>query len=175
MITITVPLEFVLVRSSVTWQEVLFAIENQWLRPRDAIEIAIKRLAETSPPHPLECELACREPDEPVLETVRRLASTEPSQDDRGVTQKWMRLLLLWVYHRREHLENPLELVEIIWCSLGHPPEFDRFIRWMPAEDPVAAESRSVDENLRLLRLEWEHYMNELDQEMLANRRRPEV
>jgi len=175
MTTIPVPLEFVLARSSLTWQEVSFAIENQWLRPRDAIEIATQRLAQPSPPHPLECELACREPDEPVLETVRHLASIEPPQDAADVAQKWMRLLLLWVYHCREHLENPLALVEDIWCSFGHPAELNGFIRWMPAVDPVATMFRSVEENLRVLRLRWEHYMNELDKEMLAKGQGPEV
>ncbi len=68
-----------------------------------------------------------------------------------------------------------LAVVEDLWCSFGHPAELNGFIRWMPAVDPVATKNRSVEENLRVLRLRWEQYMNELDTAMLAKRQMPEV
>jgi hypothetical protein len=57
-----------------------------------------------------------------------------------------------------------------IWCSRGHPVEMNGLIRRMPAVDPIATWSRSVEKNLRVLRLRWEYYMGELDKEMLAKR-----
>ena len=66
-------------------------------------------------------------------------------------------------------------MVEDIWCDFDHPAELNRFIRFMPAEDPVATRKRSVKENLRLMRAEWEECMKDLDQELTSKTRRPEV
>ena len=147
------------------------AIDRRWLRPGDAIDCALRRM-ETSPkPSALECELATQRPDEPVVELVRRLAAAEPPQDDERIARKWMRLALLWVYHRRAALDDPLELVEEVWCEFEHPAELNRFIRYMPAADLEAVKRRSREENLAVLRGEWERYMEAIDRDVSADRR----
>lgn len=170
MISITVPLAFACSRSEVTWREVCIAIDRGWLRPADAIDFAARRLETSASPTPLECELAARRPDEAVLDLVRRLAAADAPQDENEISRKWMRLCLLWTYHRRAALEDPLAVVEEVWCAFDHPPELDAFIRYMPASDPAAVKRRSVEDNLAALRRSWERYMEDLDRELSTHR-----
>lgn len=175
MLSFMVPLEFIWTRSTPTWREVGTAIENGWLRPKDAIDIANRRLEASGPVDRLEYDLAGRQSDDPVLETVWRLASREAPQDERQIKRKWLRLVLLWAYHHRQQFKDPLEVVEDIWCEFDHPAELNRFIRYMPAENAIRVEQRTLEENLAALRQGWEEYMNVLDREFTAERWGPEV
>ncbi len=66
-------------------------------------------------------------------------------------------------------------MVEDIWCEFDHPAELNRFIRYMPAENAIRVEQRTLEENLAALRQGWEEYMNVLDREFTAERWGPEV
>jgi hypothetical protein len=128
-----IPWAFIRSRAHLTWREVEFGLQNGWLTDEAAIDIAISHVT-ASDDSPDVVELASVLPHErcKVPEIVRRLTKRGPecSKD------KWLFLLLAWLYEHRDDIEEPLGGVEELYADFDYPEEMASFVRYMPPQDP---------------------------------------
>jgi len=137
MLNMQVPLEFVQSRTALTWPEVEFGVRNGWLDPEDAVKIAMAEVDREPSPSADVLELASVLPRERgrVPELIERLGRSGGlvSRD------KWLYLLLDWVYCNRSALTDAFQVVEEIYATFDYPDEISSFVRYMPAKDPAHA------------------------------------
>ena len=128
-----IPSTFIRLRSHLTWREVELGLQNGWLTDEAAIDLAIDRVT-AGDDSPDVVELASVLPHEkykaPFI--VRGLAE----RDSACSREKWLFLLLAWLYEHRDTVEEPLALVEQLYADFDYPEEMASFVRYMPPQDP---------------------------------------
>jgi hypothetical protein len=145
-------LDFVRARATLTWAEIEFGIRNGWLDTDAAVELAMDQVARESSPSRDVLELASILQHERgrIPELIERLArSGEPLSKE-----KWLYLLMAWVYCNRSSFVDPFQTVEEIYQSFDYPEEITSFVRYMPAKDPKEG---GEDSMLRA----WRSYLDE--------------
>jgi hypothetical protein len=128
-----IPLTLIQPRSHLTWREVEFGLQKGCLTDEEAIGLAIDHVTAGDESSDV-VDLASVLPHEKhnVPEIVRRLAERDPecSRD------KWLFLLLAWLYEHRDTVEEPLAVVEELYADFDYPEEIASFIRYMSPQDP---------------------------------------
>lgn len=155
-ITTTIPYGFATERTALSWGDVRYALEHQFVAPETAIQKANDSLSD-SVASPEELALASGTAADPVLEIVRRLAETEGCRPEES-KEEWLYILLAWLYENRDGLVDPLGLVEEIYADFGYPRAISLFVRYMPMAGPDLG-GRETNE-LRLFSY-WENYLDE--------------
>src|SRR5215212_12203247 len=130
MIPTPLPTDFVLSKTRLTWREALWGYTHQlvdWTILRD---LAIERLTPASESKSAEVQLAGLLPSEctEAEGLAQKLADAEPSLPEEAAQQKWLYLILRWVFENREQLSDPLSIAEEVFCDFGHPLEIAGFI-----------------------------------------------
>jgi hypothetical protein len=92
----------------------------------------------------------------PVPGLVEELAGHEP-QPESTIRDKWLYLVLAWVYEQQANFEEPLRTVEEIYADFGYPPHIASFVRYMPSDEPDLG--RELNE--RRLYTKWKQYLDE--------------
>lgn len=74
-----------------------------------------------------------------VPEVFRALDSPERMHYSRESVRKWLYLQLKAAYCERDHLSDPLGVIESIYADFGYPSSMHSFVRFMPPRpgDPV--------------------------------------
>jgi hypothetical protein len=144
-----IPYQFLSDRVSLSWSEIKFGLEHQLIAPRVAIEEAVNRLQRQSNLLSAEVELVGRSDSDPILELVERLAEAE-GPPPVPVKDKWLFLILAWLYENRSSVPDPLGRVEELYSDFGYPNEIAPFVRYMPMVgsdlgDRAANETRLYD------------------------------
>lgn len=163
LFSITMSNEFVLNRVKLTWHDMLFGIKENFINPNVAIYQAvdeIKTIDEQNTSKQYYSELlalASLFKNEPVLDRVSKLVELEPTLDEQQVKDKWLYLVLAWVYENQDkYKEHPLEIVEYIYADFGYPKGIAQFVRYMPSsETPLP----SLKLNYSRLYRRWENYL----------------
>lgn len=130
---IKIPSTFIRPRAHLTWREVEFGLQNGWLTDEAAIDLSIDRVtAGDDSPEVVELASVLLHEKYQVPQIVRRLAERDPecSKD------KWLFLLLAWLYEHRDTVEEPLSVVEELYADFDYPEEMASFVRYMPPQDP---------------------------------------
>lgn len=165
-LTLKIPLEFIQQRlGRPTWRDILFGLEQELLDPAAVPELAAVELDQPDPPAEL-IELVSVPPGASILREVQSLASREPAGSAPAPNEKWLYLVLAWLFEHRADLPDPLDDVETVYAEFDYPTEVGRFVRYMPSEEPDLG-SRELNE-ARLVD-KWERYLRE-QQERLAGR-----
>lgn len=163
-VSLKIPLGFIeskLGRPS--WQDVQFGLEHQLLDPSAVSGLADQHLAGIDPP-PEIVELAIAEPGESVIERVGKLASREELTPE-VTSQRWLYLVLAWLYEHRAERADPLQDVELVYAEFDYPSEVAAFVRYMPTDEPDLGD-RSANE-ARLFG-HWERYLRETQARLTA-------
>jgi hypothetical protein len=134
MIALRIPYDFLRHHVALSWRDLKFGLNRQLIAPKVAIAVAAERLEGESPSAD-EVELATRMPSDSVGELVERLADTEgpASQDSKD---KWLYVVLEWVFENRQSLSDPLGIVEQLYADFDYPGEIEPFVRYMPMAGP---------------------------------------
>lgn len=128
-----IPSTFIRSRSHLTWREVEFGLQNGWLRDGTAIDLAIHRVAAgDDSPDVVELASVLLHEKYKVPQILRRLAERDPEYSK----DKWLFLLLAWLYEHRDAVEEPLAVVEELYADFDYPEEMASFVRYMPPQDP---------------------------------------
>lgn len=160
-ITLKIPLSFVeRTLGRLTWRTILFGLENELLDPAAASQAAAASLDQLDPSPEL-IELAAARDGEPVLTYVRQLAELESPSADPQVSERWLFLVLAWLFENRGDLPDPLQTVETVYAEFDYPEEMAGFVRYMPSDDPDLGspklnQDRLVDKWGRFLRQQRE-------------------
>jgi hypothetical protein len=136
MINTKIPYEFIRQRVRLGWNEIEFGIEHGLISPKVAIDRATEQLCsdETSPKEAV--EMASLTEGESVAGLVSRLAQAEPPPPGERVKEKWLYIVLAWLFENRETLVDPLGVVEEVYSDFDYPREVASFVRYMPMVGP---------------------------------------
>ena len=99
----------------------------------------------------------------------RVLANTEPVVSEEILRQKWLYLILRWLFENREQFSDPLAMVEDIFCDFGHPLEIAKFIRYMPVTDNYDPRQHSKAENEERMFNHWREYLKTAEKQFGFN------
>jgi hypothetical protein len=157
MILYTIPYEFILKHTRLDWSEVAYGLDNGYIAPDVAIEAAVSRLCEDDSASADEVELAGLSRGDIVTELVERLSGYEFSENEES-KDKWLFLVLAWLYEIRESLDDPRRLIEEVYEHFDYPEEMSAFVRDMYTEDPYL---KSKEANEARFYAYWKTYLDE--------------
>lgn len=149
--------EFIRGRTHLTWQEMLFGIDNELLSPGAAVDFAARQLEVQDNADPTLVELAGVCSGEPTRDLVEQLAAAEPRQGSEFMRRKWMYLVLAWIFEHKETYLDPLRAVEEVYADFGYPDVIVSFVRYMPVDEPSLG-SREANESR--LHDKWKRYLD---------------
>jgi len=145
-------------RVALTWREVKYGIENKLVEPAFAIDLATSLVGTDAEREELLVDLAIRDRQDSVIALVDSLAGSETSQADDAIRDKWLFLVLSWIFDRRKRIDDVLGLAEQVYSDFGYPRKIARFIRYMPMEGPDLG-SKEANED-RLMEY-WSDYLKQ--------------
>ena len=153
--------DFILDKRPVNWQDVLWGYENKFLGWRSIIEFSEKRLLDGSDVG-LEVDLVSftKENAGEVGNILRELAGKEFSSSDEKIKEKWLYIVLSWLFETRSEIDDPLAYIEEIYADFDYPDEIVEFVRYMPVNGGYdASEHTSIENEQRLLN-KWKEYLD---------------
>jgi len=158
LIKLKIPATFIRDRASMSWREVRFGLVNELLDPLAAVSLAEEQVARLEHPSAALLDLAGADRNEPAQELVDQLADGEPQSAENEIRDKWLYLVLAWIYEHRDECPDPLQTVEEVYADFGYPEQVGGFIRYMPMDGPDLG---SKDANERRLFERWKRYLDE--------------
>lgn len=127
--------EFVRDRVRWTWRDVYFGVANEILDLEAHVAFARERMGESEQASVL-ADIVTGNLQEPIMDVLARLADSEPWRSGQETREKWLYLVLAWVYTRRSEYSDPLREVEIIYAAFDYPAQVVSFVRYMPMVGP---------------------------------------
>jgi hypothetical protein len=159
-LSVVLPYDFVTMRIKLTWRDILYAIDRQFLSPNAAIEHAIIELSKIEEFPQSLLDLASLNKNESIHPYLDQLADLEPEQPIEDIDEKWIYLILAWVFENRDNCSDPFGIVEQIYADFNYPEQISAFIRYMPSDEPDLG---SPELNEARLYKKWEDYLKERD------------
>lgn len=156
LIKLKIPATFMSDRTSTSWREVRFGLVNELLDPRAAVDLALEEIARLEHPPAALIDLAGADTNEPTQELVDQLAEGEAQRPENEIHDKWLYLVLAWIYEHRDRYPDPLQTVEEVYADFGYPEQIAGFVRYMPMDGPDLG---SKDANERRLFERWKRYL----------------
>lgn len=157
-IVLRIPYEFIRDRARMSWREVRFGRVNELLDHLVPVALAAEQLAELEHPSTAIIDLAGADKNEPTLGLVEQLADGEPQRSEDEIRNKWLYLVLAWIYEHRDGYPDPLQWVEEVYANFGYPEQIAKFVRYMPMDGPDLG---SREANERRLFERWKRYLDE--------------
>jgi hypothetical protein len=161
MIPKPLPADFVISHCELSWREALWGLEHGWVDWSYLVALAVHHVERGADASAHEVELAGVSAKE-WHEAVRlawKLAEGETIAADENLQEKWLYLVLRWVYDNRNCLVDPLGIVEEIYADFGYPNELTPFVRYMPVSDGYNPQKHSATENEARLLANWGKYL----------------
>lgn len=155
-----IPAAFIRSRSCVSWRDLQYGLANELLDEEAIIDFAVKQVELLPQPDTALLDLAAASSSDPVRGLVDQLAAREPQVTDAELRDKWLYLVLAWLYERRDAMADPLGAVEEVYADFEYPEAISGFVRYMPLDGPDLG---SVEANEQRLIERWRRY---LDSEM---------
>jgi hypothetical protein len=162
LIKLNVTPEFITARTTLTWREILFGIDNELLSPGAAVDFAVAAIMADEEPDSVVLELAGLGAGEATRDLVEKVAAAEPKQDADRVRSKWLYLALAWMFEHQQNYADPLGMVEEAYADFGYPEEVAAFVGYMPMDGPDLG---SREANQRRLYENWRRYLENASRE----------
>lgn len=128
--------------SVVTWSDVRFGLERQLSKPEFAIAFA-SDLLEDDGSDAETLAIASSRRDESIGDAVNALARKE-AEDLSALRERWLYLVLAWIFENRYNIDDPLGEVESVYSDLEYPDEISTFVRYMPMVGPISEASNRM-------------------------------
>ncbi len=155
-LNILMPYEYVSSLISLNWYDILFAVEQKFLSPTAATEHAILELEKKDNPKQTVIDLACLEKGDPIHPFIDELGASS-EQNKKEAQEKFLFVLLNWVYEHKEIYSDQLGAVEIIYADFDYPQIISNFVRYMPSEQPLLG---TQEENIKRLYNNWSSFLD---------------
>lgn len=155
-----IPYSFIQRHAALSWRDVLWGYDRQFIGWPDVVYIADERLLQGSD-NPNEIELSCLRSAETqkVRGFLRVLADQEPINGEGDSERKWLFLLLARLFEMRADITDPLREVERIYADFDYPSEIESFVRYMPVTEEYDPSQHTTEENNVRLFEKWEQYL----------------
>ena len=108
--------------------------------------------------------MTCLHSNEDIYPYIQELIKLEDSQDIVNIKDRWLYLILKWLFGKRNDIENVLEIVEEIYELFNYPDSITSFVRYMPSE---TEDLGSTELNREELFKNWENYLELFEEEHL--------
>jgi hypothetical protein len=151
-----IPYEFISARATLSWTDILYGLEHSLVAPEVAVQHADNIIKDARDPQPEEIEIAGLSKADPVLDLVSILSSREDNKDAEAMRDKWLFLVLAWVYENKDGLTDPLAIAEDVYSDFDYPRSIASFVRYMPMQGPDLG---SLDMNTARLFDNWRDYL----------------
>lgn len=158
IVRLRIPYRFARQRVRLGWRDVRFGLVNELLAPEGPVELAIDQVGELAEPPAVLLELAGAGKGELTLELVEQLADSEPQRAEHEIRDRWLYLVLAWIYEHRDDDPDPLQRVEEVYADFGYPEQIGKFVRYMPMD---GSDLGSREANERRLFERWKRYVDE--------------
>lgn len=140
-----------------TWTQMLWGLDKGLIRPMEISIYALQIMEDDHTDNPDIILLAGVRKDAlfQVRELVERLSAREERQEKEFIEEKWLYIVLLWLYEHRDTIDDPLGKVEIVYSDFNYPASVSSFVRYMPSEK----DSRSSRPGLSFLYDQWNEFL----------------
>ena len=153
-----IPADFINQKVNLSWCDIKWGYENNLITS----ELPIKKaenivLTEIYTKAELELSFLIPNQSNDIFPYLNELCSE--TNEDSTIREKWLYILLSWLWLNRESFEDPLDEVESIYTDFAYPAEMDSFIKYMPPKDRYDPSLYSYAENINRLMKNWESYL----------------
>lgn len=132
MITAKLPYTFLAEMCRLTWHDMEFGLTHRYISTEAVSQFACSRLSAQLNPDPREVLIASSSKEDSLLDVVKCLAAQESVACSLDSRQRWVCLLLVWLYDNRNQIERPMDLIEQIYVDLDYPEELAHLVCYMP-------------------------------------------
>lgn len=153
---ILLPYNYVVSHVNLTWNDLLFAVKHGLMTRKSAVEHAEYNINQEEEISQKVIDLAWEDSEEVIPLYLEELSKLE--HNDSNSNQKFLFLLLNWIFEHREQFTDPLGMVETIYADFDYPEEITSFVRYMPSQYSL---SNSMDLNLERLYHNWKMYLED--------------
>jgi hypothetical protein len=144
------PVKFCIHLTDLFWCDVLWAIEYRIFGWKDVKTYALFCI-EKSDQKSLDIEYAIADLEKndasKIIDLARDAALRDRIEADGNQRDKWLFLLLAWIYSNREIFSNPLSVVEELYSEFDYPESIESFVGYLPAKDGWDSQAHSTAEN----------------------------
>jgi len=158
---ILIPYEYASDAVDLNWSDLSLAIEHGLLCHQAAIEHAKIQLEGDDYLQEV-LDLACLSPEEVVFSHsihpfIDELAKKISEEDKRNSVDKWMFILLKWVYDHKDDFDDPFEITTIICGNFGYPDNITHFA-WKYA--PIRGSDLGSTKNVERAYQQWREFID---------------
>ena len=157
-IQLSIPWSFIRSRCVLTWTELLYGMDNTLIHPDGPIELAMDLLAEKDDASSELLELASLDTGKATRKLVESLAASEQNFEKSTASEKWLFLVLAWLFESRDTLSEPLRLLGHVYADFGYPETMAPFVHYMSSDEPDLG---SKSENESRLLSKWRRYLED--------------
>ncbi|PXZ01426.1 DUF2247 family protein [Gilliamella apicola] len=139
------------------WHDLLWGYEHHFLGWKDVVNYANKKIIEESNYDESVIELSMI--DKTTTFKIEKLLKNIVKEERFYHTDKWLYIILLDLFNKRDELDDPLGKVEEIYENFDYPEEIESFVRYMPNTDDYDPSKHTYEENINRLYSKWENYL----------------
>ncbi|WPP90092.1 DUF2247 family protein [Acinetobacter pittii] len=157
-----IPADFIDEKVTLSWCDIKWGYENNLLTSEIPIKKAENSLL-TGDYTKAELELSFLIPSESndITPFINELCPNFKEDEYAITNQKWLYVILSWLWINRASFEDPLDEVERIYTDFDYPAEINNFIKYMPPTDGYNPSLYSYAENINRLMKNWENYLQQ--------------
>ena len=144
-----------------SWQEISFGLMHKIITVDDVIAYATYIINENTMGFDIVLKITCLRSDEDIYPYLQELIELEECQDIGGIKERWLYLILKWLYEKRNDNESAIKIVEDIYELFGYPDSITSFVRYMPSE---TGDLGSLELNRERLFRNWADYLEEYEE-----------
>jgi hypothetical protein len=136
-------------------QELLWALDRGFIRPKTIVDYAVDRLIYPQNEDGLyNISLLNKDERYQVRENLEdylqnQVVKGNPLISEDELSEKWLYLLLKWLYENKYRFDDPLGIVEEIYADFDYPAEIEGFIRYMPIDNSNEELYDSIDQPIK--------------------------
>lgn len=157
-LSIMLSYDYICSNSKITWRDIRYGIERKYLQSKAAIEHARKLVFESDECGEKIFELASLSFEESSVPLLDEIVETLAESDSEELNDKWLFLILKWVYEHKEEFNDPLTIVEYIYSDFDAPYQIANLIRYNSSDEPDLG-SKELNE-ARMIK-KWGNYIEQ--------------
>ena len=160
LLGIEIPFKYALNLVKLNWNDILFAISNDYFKYTCAIDYSITQLNNEVVDNDI-LNLACTSPDEIIKEEViekfvLKFASLVSTEEKNKTESKVLYLLLSWLFEKKHLFQDVSLVLAIIYDDFGRPKSISNLINYLPDEEVYKVNFYNYQEKLYY---NWNNYI----------------
>lgn len=142
----------------ITWTELLWGLNKGFISAVQISKYALEIVATKGTDGSDVDLLASVTKDElfQVRDLLEKLAYIEDWKDENATEDKWLYIILLWLYEHKGQIDDPLEKVEIVYADFNYPIKISSFVRYMPLNEI----SEPLEDGVSFLYRKWKEFLD---------------